>query len=129
VKVREVVTEKFVGIDVSKATLDVPIDTDKTLLRVDDDEAGLARIVACLREVSPTWGGMETTGGLEVRVATERARCGLPVAGANPRQVRDFARAKDCLAKTDRVDVILLASAFVIEPWLAPGNIVIQLNK
>jgi transposase len=72
VKVHEVVAEKFVGIDVSKATLDVPIDTDKASLRV----------------------------------ATERARCGLPVWWGNPRQVRDFARAKGCLAKTDRVDAI-----------------------
>jgi transposase len=110
----EVVTEKFVGIDVSKATLDVYIDTDKTSLHVNDDEAGLVRIVECLREAAPTWVVMEATCGLEVRMATKLARCGLPVVVVNPRQARDFARAKGCLEKTDRVDAILRASAFAI---------------
>jgi transposase len=62
-----VVTEKFVGIDVSKATLDVHIDTDKKSLPVEDDDAGLARIVSCLREAAPTRVVMEATGGLEAR--------------------------------------------------------------
>jgi transposase len=89
----KVVTGKFVGIDVSKATLDVHIDTDKKSLRVDYDDAGLARIVECLREAAPTLVVMEATGGLEVRVATELARHGVPVAVVNPRQARDCTRA------------------------------------
>jgi hypothetical protein len=38
VKMNKVVTEKFVGIDVSKTTLDVHIDTDKKSMHVDYDE-------------------------------------------------------------------------------------------
>jgi transposase len=104
------VMEKFVGIDVAKASLDAHIDRDKKSLHVDYDEAGMARIVSELRQAAPTLIVLEATGGPEVRVATERARRGLPVAVINPRQARDFARAKGYLAKTDRVDALILAS-------------------
>jgi transposase len=89
----QVVTEKFDGLDVSKATLDVHIDTDKKSMHVDYDDAGLAQIVECLREAAPTLVVMEATGGLEVRVAMDLTRCGLPVAVVNPRQARDCTRA------------------------------------
>ncbi|MDR2129514.1 MAG: hypothetical protein LBP52_10705, partial [Burkholderiaceae bacterium] len=62
---------KFVGIDVSKATLDVHIDTDKKSLRVDYDDAGLARIVECLREAAPTLVVMEATGDRQVRAPNQ----------------------------------------------------------
>jgi transposase len=107
---KPVVMDTFAGIDVAKATLDLYIDTDKQSLHVAYDDEGIARIVACLREAAPTLTVLEATGGLEVRIATELARQGWAVAVVNPRQVRDFARAKGCLAKTDRVDAIILAA-------------------
>jgi transposase len=70
----DVIVEKFAGIDVSKASLDLHIDTLMKSLHVAYDEAGIAQIVACLREVSPTLIVMEATGGLETRAATEFAR-------------------------------------------------------
>jgi transposase len=102
--------ERFAGIDVAKATLDLSIDTDKTTLHVKYDEEGVARIVEYLREAVPTLTVLEATGGLETRIATELACHGLSVAVVNPRQVRDFARAKGCLAKIDRIDAIILAA-------------------
>ena len=120
-KMSDVVVEKFVGIDIAKEALDVHIDTDKKSLHVAYDEAGLAQIVSALRTAAPTLVVMEATGGLEVRVATELSRRGFAVAVVNPRQVRDFARAKGCLAKTDRVDAIILASfARCIRPEARP---------
>ena len=104
------VVEKFTGIDVAKATLDLYIDTDKESLDVDYDEDGIVQIVTCLREAAPTLTVLEATGGLEVRITTELARHGLAVVVVNPHQVRDFARAKGCLAKTDRGDAIILAA-------------------
>jgi transposase len=117
----EVVMERFVGIDVAKASLDVHIDAEKRSLHVDYDEAGIAQIVRELRQAAPTLIVLEATGGLEVRIATELAHSRLPVAVVNPRQARDFARAKGCLAKTDRVDAIILASfARCIRPEIRP---------
>jgi transposase len=121
VKMSEAVTEKFVGIDVAKASLDIHIDADQKSRQVAYDEAGIARIVSDLREVAPALIVPEATGGLEVRIATELARCPLPVAVVNPRQVRDFARAKGSLAKTDRGDAIVLADfARRIRPEVRP---------
>ena len=106
----EMIVEKFVGIDVSKSTLDVCIEPAVQTLHVAYDEAGIKQIVVRLKEVNPTLIVMEATGGLEVRIATELASQGLPVAVINPRQARDFAKATGQLAKTDKVDAAMLAA-------------------
>ena len=52
---------------------------------------------------------LEATGGYELAAVAALAAAGLPVVVANPRQVRDFARATGQLAKTDRIDAGVLA--------------------
>jgi transposase len=52
---------------------------------------------------------LEATGGLERLVTSAWATSGLPVVVANPRQVRDVARATGQLAKTEAVDARALA--------------------
>ena len=52
---------------------------------------------------------LEATGGYEMPAAAALAEAGIPVVVANPRQVRDFARATGQLAKTDRIDARVLA--------------------
>ena len=106
----EMIVEKFVGIDVSKSTLDVCIEPAVQTLHVAYDEAGIKQIAVRLKEVNPALIVMEATGGLEVRIATELASQGLPVAVINPRQARDFAKATGQLAKTDKVDAAMLAA-------------------
>ena len=117
----EIVVEKFVGIDVSKETLDLCIEPAVERLHVGHDDAGIAQIVKRLKEVAPTLIVMEATGGLEVRLASELAGQGLPVAVINPRQARDFAKATGQLAKTDAVDAAVLAAfARAIRPAVRP---------
>ncbi len=53
---------------------------------------------------------MEATGGHEHAAAVILSQAGLPVAIANPRQVRAFAVAKGKLAKTDPIDAETLAA-------------------
>lgn len=105
----EMIVEKFVGIDVSKNTLDLCVTPSGQRLHVAYDDAGIHRLVESLIEIGPTLIVMEATGGLEVRLASELAGAGLPVAVINPRQARDFAKATGQLAKTDRVDAAVLA--------------------
>lgn len=113
--------ERFVGIDVSKATLDVCIKPDGQTLHVGYDEAGVSQIAGRLKEASPALIVIEATGGLETRVVTELAGLGLPVAVINPRQARDFAKATGQLAKTDQVDAAVLAAfAKAIRPQVRP---------
>ncbi len=117
----EIVVEKFVGIDVSKETLDLCIEPAAESLHVAHDDTGITQIVKRLKELVPTLIVMEATGGLEVRLASELAGQGLPVAVINPRQARDFAKATGQLAKTDAVDAAVLAAfARAIRPAVRP---------
>lgn len=117
----EIITEPCVGIDVSKATLDVFIDSAGQGWQVPYDEPGIDALLSKLQAVKPGLIVIEATGGLEVRVATTLASKGLPVAVVNPRQVRDFAKATGRLAKTDRIDAgVLAAFGRAIRPQVRP---------
>ncbi len=113
--------ESFVGIDISKNTLDIRIEPAGESLHVAYDDAGIAEVGQRLAAVTPVLIVMEATGGLETRLASELAARGLPVAVINPRQARDFAKATGQLAKTDRVDAAVLAAfARAIRPAIRP---------
>lgn len=117
----ETIVEKFVGIDVSKSTLDVCIEPAGQMLHVAYDETGIKQILVRLKELGPTLIVMEATGGLELRIATELASQALPVVVINPRQARDYAKATGQLAKTDQVDAAMLAGfAQAIRPQIRP---------
>src|SRR5438270_11740749 len=94
--------ELWVGIDVSKRRLDVAIRPDGGTLICDNDPAAIKKLAGMLALKSPRLIVMEATGGHEYAAAVILSKAGLPVAIANPRQVRAFARAKGKLAKTDR---------------------------
>ena len=113
--------EIFAGIDVSKSTLDMCIEPAVKTLHVAYDDDGIRQLVDSLKGTAPALIVMEATGGLEVRIASELASAGLPVAVINPRQARDFAKATGRLAKTDRVDAAVLAAfAQAIRPQIRP---------
>lgn len=99
----------FVGVDVAKETLDVGLRPSGEGWSVTNEEAGVTALVARLRSLSPALVVCEATGGFERAVIAALAAAGLPVVVANPRQVRDFARATGQLAKTDRLDAGILA--------------------
>src|SRR5215831_10496180 len=94
----------FVGIDVSKATLDVALRPSGEHWASPNDEAGIAELVDRLRPLGPQLIVLEATGGLERLVVAAVALAALPVAVVNPRQARDFAKATGRLAKTDALD-------------------------
>ena len=95
----------FVGIDVSKACLDVAARPQNKRWDVANDEPGIESLVASVKEMRPTLIVLEATGGLEMPLAAAE----LPVVVVNPRQVRDFAKATGTLAKTDTIDADMLA--------------------
>lgn len=102
--------ERFVGIDVSKARLDVCVQPGGEEFSADNDEAGVAALVERLATGEACLVVLEATGGLQERAAAALAAAGLYVAVVNPRQVRDFARATGKLAKTDRLDAAVIAA-------------------
>jgi transposase len=102
-------TLMFVGIDVSKAQLDIALRPTGQGWQVPNEDEGITRLVARLQAVEPTLIVVEATGGMELPVTLALAAAGLPVAVVNPRHTRDFAKATGQLAKTDALDARVLA--------------------
>ena len=98
----------FVGIDVSKAWLDVAV-RDGDLWRTGQSGGELNALAERLTALRPVLVACEATGGLEAPLAATLDAAGIAVAVVNPRQVRDFARAMGIMAKTDRSDASILA--------------------
>jgi len=98
-----------IGIDVSKATLDIASLPTGESWTVTNDDLGLAELTPRLVALTPVLVVLEATGGFETLAAVTLAKAGLPVAVVNPRQVRDFAKALGRLAKTDALDAGILA--------------------
>ena len=102
-------TPLYVGIDVSKATLDVAVSPTAEAWRVANDPVGIDDLVGRLAALAPTLVVLEATGRYEAACAAALATAGVPVSVVNPRQVRDFAKATGRLAKTDAIDAAVLA--------------------
>ncbi|MGH2597926.1 MAG: IS110 family transposase [Thermoanaerobaculia bacterium] len=99
----------WMGIDVSKAWLDIAVGQDGPVRRVTHTEPTIVALVAELSAAPVAGIVLEATGGLEMPLASALAAAGLPVAVVNPRRVREFARGIGQAAKTDRLDARLLA--------------------
>ena len=99
----------FIGINVSKATLDLAVRPTGETWQVPNDPAAMPALVVRVRAEAPALIVLEATGGFEHTVVAALATAGLPAVVANPRQVHDFGKATGQLAKTDRIDAALLA--------------------
>ena len=111
--------QQWVGIDVSKATLDVCVRPTGAQWQVANSRARLEALLEQLVALAPELIVLEASGGFEAPLVAELASRELPVVVVNPRQVRDFARATGQLAKTDRIDAQVLARfAEAIRPEL-----------
>jgi transposase len=99
----------FVGIDVSKDTLDVCALPTGEVFQVSNDAPGITELLARLLPLSPERVVMEATGGYETEAAAALFLARFKVCVVNPRQVRNFAKADGQLAKTDRIDAAVIA--------------------
>lgn len=98
-----------VGIDVSKAVLDVAVHGNAKALNFSNDPKGRRKLVAFLKPLQPRQVVIESTGRYDLKVTDAMHAAGLAVVRINPRQGRDFAKATGQLAKTDRLDASILA--------------------
>lgn len=97
------------GVDVSKATLDLASYPDSVVASYPNDPAGHAELVAFCQLHPVSRIVLEATGGYENAVAAALAGAGLPVVVVNARHIRHFAKAAGHSAKTDRIDAQVLA--------------------
>jgi len=98
----------FVGIDVSKRTLDGCL-RPGAAFQHPNTPAGIGQVVTLLQARPVTLVVVEATGGLEGPLVQALHQARIPVAVINPRHARAFAEASGELAKTDRIDAALLA--------------------
>ena len=111
----------FVGIDVSKASLDLYIRPSGEGLTTPNGADGIRTICARLTKLAPALIVVEATGGLERPLALALGQHALPVAVVNARRTRNFAKALDQLAKTDQIDCAVLAHfAEAVRPAARP---------
>ena len=102
--------EITVGIDVSKAGLDVHVHPSGESFAAGNDEAGVAELVERLGRLEGLLRiGIEASGRYERLAVAELAAAGLPVVVLNPAQVRHYAQAIGLKAKTDPIDARLIA--------------------
>jgi transposase len=113
----------YVGIDISKDSLDVAVHTSDRRWRFTSDDAGIATLCQTLSELKPTLVAFEATGGYEFALYLALDAAGLPAAPANPRQIREFARSMGKLAKTDVIDARVIAQFASANPELKPKHV------
>src|SRR5687767_13981394 len=102
--------EVCVGIDVSKAWWDVAVSPAIVPpWRVPATAVGLTAFVSTLLSYVVTVVVVDASGGYEEALVTGLVLAEVPTFVLNPSQVRDYARAMNRLAKTDRLDAALLA--------------------
>jgi len=100
---------KVVGVDVSKDLLDAYwLPEADGRCAPNQAEAVQSFVAECLRRGIELV-CVEATGGLERLLVKACHAAGLPIAVVNPRQIRDFAKAMNRLAKTDQLDCQTIA--------------------
>ena len=108
----------FVGVDVSKATLDVYRPDTKQLLKIENSEEAIDILCAELQKKKrKVLVAMEGTGGYEYLLLKGLASHQLDAAVINPKRVRDFAKGIGLDAKTDPIDAKVISKyAEVVVP-------------
>ena len=110
-------SETVVGIDVSKRSLEVKVHGEAKGWKVGNDVDGFTTLIEQMKVLQPELVVFEATGGYESRAARALSEAGLAVSVVNPTRVRHFAEGLGILARTDKIDVQVIAHfASVVRP-------------
>ena len=101
--------EVYVGVDVSKDSLDVAVLEENKNMQFSNTVQGVNDLIQLMIELSPTLIVVEVTGGYERAVVLGLFEAGLPVSRVSGYRARQYAKAKGNLAKTDPLDAMNLA--------------------
>jgi transposase len=101
--------QPVIGIDISKDTLDAYRLLDDMHIQVSNDKLGHRALIRWIGQTDTSLIVFEATGAYHRELEARFAAADLPYAKVNPRQSRRFAEVTGRLAKTDRVDAIMLA--------------------
>ncbi len=109
---------KNIGIDIGKSQLDIFIHETQMHWSTGNSPGDIKSLVARLARYKLNRIVVEATGGYERLLVEACAERELPIVVVQPMQVRQFAKAKGVMAKTDKMDasVIALFSAVMQPP-------------
>lgn len=117
----------FVGIDVSKLTLDlfIQVNDKPRHHKFSNSESGFNDLILWLRrlKVETFHACMEATGSYWQELATFLHRSGMTVSVVNPACIKRFAQSELKRTKTDKIDagvIYRFAVAMVPAPWTPP---------
>jgi transposase len=99
----------YIGVDVSKAVLDVFVLPTRKYMQFNNNETGIKKLLKKIALFSNVLVVMESTGGYEQLLACGLSEAKVDACILNPRQIRDFAKASGKLAKTDKIDAEMIA--------------------
>ena len=103
-------THHVLGVDISKASLDVYLVPTGETRQFANNTTGFRRLIAWLRDRPISRVVYEPTGAWHRDFEQALSKAGLPLSRVNPLQARRFAQALGQKAKTDAVDARTLAA-------------------
>lgn len=124
------IASSWIGIDISKAWLDIADPALGRAVRVANHEPAIAAFARMLEGRDATV-VFEATGAYDTCLRHVLAAAGIACVRVNPQRARDFARATGRLAKTDATDAAMLAQmgrALRLSPDPAPDRTREKLN-
>ena len=101
-------THEWIGVDVSKKTLDIFAPSFKNI-RLPNTPEGFQKLIERISAIEAPSVVMEATGGYEQDLFKTLAGRSIKASIVNPARVRAFAIGTDRLAKTDKIDARLIA--------------------
>src|SRR5262245_32665020 len=102
-------SKDYLGIDVSKDPLHCQLGSKSFV--VTNHPKGFAQLLAQLKtHPAPIQLICQATGPYHLALVAAMRKAPLAISVVNPRQVRDFARAKGILAKSDSIDAKVLCA-------------------
>jgi transposase len=122
----------FIGVDVSQTTLDIALDGETQVQRIDNTPAGVRRWLRTVPQ--PAHIGVESTASLHQLLVREAIRAGHVVYVLNARNLSNYARSLGRRAKTDRLDALLIARYLRNEhpdlhPYVLPTDLQKQIDE
>jgi hypothetical protein len=116
--------ERLVGVDVSKAWIDICPSGTTRVERVANTPEALAAWIARDR---PTLVAMEPTGGYERALCWALAEAGVRYVKLHPNKILAFRKARGLRAKTDRIDAALIAQSLALGQ--SPSGFAVRLSR
>lgn len=96
-----------IGIDVSKAKLDVCFD-EQTVSTIPNTKKGIQKLFNLAKGKGPVRITCESTGSYSELLIKECLLAQIPISLANPTHVKNYIRSYGKLAKTDRIDAMFI---------------------